>query len=230
MRILLVRLRQIGDVVFTTPAVRAIRERFPDAHISYVVEPAAAPIVALNPNLDEVIVAPRVAGLRGLIHDLALGRRLRRASYDLVIDFQGGPRAARRAWGPGGRERIGYTVSGRSCMYTRRVRRTRELRPRHSVENQWDLLESLGIPAADRDRCPVQMPVDRAASASVAARLELGGVPDSAELIVIHVSAGHPFRRWPIEAFARAAADLVRFNPARRVVFTCGPSDREALD
>jgi len=70
MRILLVRLRQIGDVVFTTPAVRAIRERFPDAHISYVVEPAAAPILALNPNLDEVIVAPRVAGLRGVIHDL----------------------------------------------------------------------------------------------------------------------------------------------------------------
>ena len=42
MRILLVRLRQIGDVVFTTPAVRALRERFPDAHITYLVEPAAA--------------------------------------------------------------------------------------------------------------------------------------------------------------------------------------------
>src|SRR3954468_821670 len=230
MRILLVRLRQIGDVVFTTPAVRAIRERFPDAHISYVVEPAAAPIVALNPNLDEVIVAPRVAGLRGLIHDLALGRRLRRASYDLVIDFHGGPRASLLAWLTGARERIGYSVPGRSWMYTRRTRRTRELRPRHSVENQWDLLESLGAPAADRDRFPVEMPIDRTAAASVAARLERGGVPGSADLIVIHVSAGTPFRRWPVEAFARAAADLVRGNPARHVVFTCGPSDREALD
>jgi len=43
MRILLIRLRQIGDVVFTTPAVHALRRRFPDAHLSYVVEPAAAP-------------------------------------------------------------------------------------------------------------------------------------------------------------------------------------------
>src|SRR5436190_8369658 len=230
MRILLVRLRQIGDVVFTTPAVRAIRERFPDAHISYVVEPAAAPIVALNPNLDEVIVAARVPGLRGLVRDLALGRRLRRDSYDLVIDFHGGPRASLLVWLTGARERIGYTIPGRSWMYTRRVRRTRELRPRHSVENQWDLLESLGIPAADRDRFPVQMPIDRAAAASVAARLERCGVPDSAELIVVHVSAGNPFRRWPVEGFARAAADLLRANAARHLVFTGGPSDREALD
>ena len=57
-RILLVRLRQIGDVVFTTPAIRGVRERFQDAHITYIVEPAAAPVVAQNPHLDEVIVVP----------------------------------------------------------------------------------------------------------------------------------------------------------------------------
>ena len=59
MRILLVRLRQIGDVAFTTPAIHALRQRFPDAYISYIVEPAAAPIVAGNPHLNQVIVAPR---------------------------------------------------------------------------------------------------------------------------------------------------------------------------
>src|SRR4051812_37834767 len=138
MRILLVRLRQIGDVVFTTPAVRALRERFPDAHIAYLVEPAAAPIVALNPNLDKVIVAPRLRGLRGFVADLALGRRLRRTAYDVAIDFHGGPRASLLTWLTRARERIGYTIPGRSWMYTRRVHRTRELRPRHSVENQWD--------------------------------------------------------------------------------------------
>ena len=44
MKILLVRLRLIGDVVFTTPLIRALRQRFPDAFLSYVVEPAAAPV------------------------------------------------------------------------------------------------------------------------------------------------------------------------------------------
>ena len=54
MRVLIVRLRQIGDVVFTTPAVRALREHHPGAHIAYLVEPAAAPVVHGNPNIDDV--------------------------------------------------------------------------------------------------------------------------------------------------------------------------------
>ena len=45
MNILLIRLRMIGDVVFTTPAIRALRRRYPDARISYLVEDAAAPVV-----------------------------------------------------------------------------------------------------------------------------------------------------------------------------------------
>src|SRR5579872_2105693 len=93
-RILLVRLRQIGDVVFTTPAVHALRRAFPHAHIAYLVEPAAAPVVRHNPHLDDVIVAPRGRGVRGFLSDLTLARRLRAARYDMAIDFHGGPRAS----------------------------------------------------------------------------------------------------------------------------------------
>src|SRR5947209_1139546 len=157
MRILLVRLRQIGDVVFTTPAIHALRRAFPDAHLTYIVEPAAAPVVVNNPHLDEVIVAPRV---RGVLGDLALGRRLRAARYDLAIDFHGGPRASLLTWSSGAPVRIGYEVAGRSWMYTRRVARPRALRARHSVENQWDLLAELDIPAPDRASFPVEMTVD----------------------------------------------------------------------
>ena len=62
-KILLVRLRLVGDVVFTTPLIRAVRRRFPDAHLSYAVEPGAAPVVQDNPHLNEVIVLPQVRGL-----------------------------------------------------------------------------------------------------------------------------------------------------------------------
>jgi len=76
-------------VVFTTPAVHALRRKFPQAHITYIVEPAAAPIVLNSPHLNEVIVAPRGHGVRGLLDDLSLGRRLHAERFDVAIDFQG---------------------------------------------------------------------------------------------------------------------------------------------
>jgi len=227
-RILLVRLRQIGDVVFTTPAVHALRRRFPDAHISYIVEPAAAPIVANNPHLNEVIVAPRAPGVRGLLADLALARRLRAQRYDLAIDFHGGPRASLLTWLSGAPERVGYEVAGRAWMYTRRIARPRELRPRHSVENQWDLLAPLGVAPPDRSAFPMEMRLDPAAAADVASRLERHGVGSGDRLIVIHVSAGNPFRRWPAAHFVDLAVSLAEADRRRRIVVTSGPSENES--
>jgi ADP-heptose:LPS heptosyltransferase len=131
----------------------------------------------------------------------------------------------------GARERIGYTIPGRSWMYTRTVPRARELRPRHSVANQWDLLEALpgwrgGAP--DRDRDAVEMPLDAGADERMAARLARAGVGADDDLIVVHVSAGNRFRRWPEASFVSLVADLARRHPNRRVAVSSGPSDREA--
>ena len=78
MKILLVRLRLVGDVVFTTPVIRAVRRKYPDAELTYLVEPSAAAVVQGNPHLDEVIVVPRASGLSRLMGDAALAWRLRR--------------------------------------------------------------------------------------------------------------------------------------------------------
>jgi lipopolysaccharide heptosyltransferase II len=226
--ILLVRLRQIGDVVFTTPAVHALRRRFPGAHITYLVEPAAAPIVAGNPHLNEVIVAPRRSGIGGRIADLALGRRLRARRFVLAIDFHGGPRASLLTWLSGAPVRIGYEVAGRSWMYTRRVARSRALLPRHSVVNQWDLLAALDIPAPDPSATPTEMRLDRAAAAVVNERLARAGVSTDDRIVVIHVSAGNPFRRWPFEHFVDLIAALVVEDSSRRIIVTSGPSEEAA--
>ena len=117
-KILLVRLRLIGDVVFTTPVIRALRRRYPHAHLDYLVEPAAAPIVTGNPHLNEVIVAPKPRGMARLAADVRLARSLRRARYDVVIDLHGGPRSGWLTWASGAPRRIGYDIKGRGWMYT----------------------------------------------------------------------------------------------------------------
>jgi ADP-heptose:LPS heptosyltransferase len=221
----------IGDVVFTTPLVRAIRREYPSARLVYLVEADAAPVVRHNPHLDEVIVAPRTRGLRRVADDLALARQLRRHRFDIVIDLHGGPRSGWLTFASGARERIGYRIPGRSWMYTRAVPRARELKPRHSVVNQWDLLEALpgwrGGPP-DRERDGVEMPLDAAADVRMATRLAGAGIGADDDLIVVHVSAGNRFRRWPETSFVTLVTDLVRRHGNRRVAVSSGPSDREA--
>jgi ADP-heptose:LPS heptosyltransferase len=227
-RILLVRLRQIGDVVFTTPAIRGLRDRFHDARITYVVEPAAAPVVAGNPHLNDLIVTTGRRGLAGVGDDLSLIQRVRAAQYDMAIDFHGGPRSSLVTWLSGAPVRVGYDAPGRGWMYTIRVPRPRHIRPRHAVENQWDLLNAIGIPTPDAGHSPVEMAVDPGAGTAVAGRLREAGVAPGNCVIVVHVSAGNPFRRWPIESFVTLVAMLVRGGQDRRVVVTSGPSELEA--
>jgi lipopolysaccharide heptosyltransferase II len=226
-RILLVRLRLIGDVVFTTPLIRALRRYRPDAHLAYIVEPAAAPVLHGNPHLNDLIVVPKRSGIQRLLDDVALGRRLQRERFDIAIDLHGGPRAAWLTWASGAPMRIGYTIKGRSWMYTHTVGRSPDLAPRHSVVNQWDLLAPLGIEACDPARDPVEMIEDTRAAARVERRLEDAGVRAGTPLVVIQMNADNPFRRWPEESFSKVVIALAQGDPNRRIVLTSGPPDRE---
>jgi heptosyltransferase I len=212
--------------VLTTPVIRAIRRARPDAHLSYLVESQAAAVVLGNPNLDVVIVTPLLHGAARLREDAALALRLRRARYDAVIDFHGGPRSSLLALATGARRRVGYTIAGRGWMYTTRVRRPRGHRPRHSVENQWDLaralLPDIGSPSPGVD--PVEMHESAEAGARLDARLRGLGIGPSHELIVVHVGAGNEFRQWPEASFADVAVALTSNRPNRRIILTTGPA------
>lgn len=239
MKVLLIRLRLIGDVVFTTPIPRALKRRWPEARIAYLVEEAAAPVLAANPLIDDLIVIRRARGPRRMFDDIRLAARLRKDRYDVVIDLHGGPRSSWLTLATGAAQRIGYTVRGRSWMYTTTVPRPRELRPRHSVVNQWDLLRAIRRdPAAaaaadwpaipDPALDPVEMPIDPRIDAQVERRLREAGVWSRHELIVAHVSAGNPFRRWPEPAFIRLLVRLAEGGSDRRVIVSSGPSDQDA--
>jgi lipopolysaccharide heptosyltransferase II len=233
LKILFIRLRLIGDVVFTTPLLRALKEALPQARLSYLVERDAAPVVEGNPHLDEVIVAEWSRGLTRFREDAALAWRLRAARFDVVFDLHGGPRSSWLTWATGAPERIGYDIQGRAWHYTRVVPRARDLRPRHSVVNQWDLLTAMngwpGTPA-DPGRFPTEMTVNPDAARRIAERLRDARVTANTTLIVVHVSAGNPFRRWPEPAFSRLVAALARIDDRRRIVLSSGPSDRLAAD
>ena len=233
MKILLIRLRLIGDVVFTTPLFGTLERTFPESRLTYLVERDAAPVVAGNPHLAQVIVVPRTRGLARVRDDLRLARRLRAERFDVVFDLHGGPRSSWLTWATGAPQRIGYDIPGRGWQYTRTVHRPRGLQPRHSVVNQWALLTAVaGWSAAPPDpaRNPAEMTLDPEVDARIAERLRTAGVDERHEVMVIHVSAGNPFRRWPEPAFATLVAGLAARDARRRIVLSSGPSDRTAAD
>jgi ADP-heptose:LPS heptosyltransferase len=212
--------------VFTTPIIAALRRTFPDASLTYVVESAAAPVLRGNPHLDELTVLPRRRGIARVRDDVALIRRLRRARFDVAIDLHGGPRSALLAWGSRAPMRIGYTIHGRSWMYTHRVPRGPEPSIRHSVANQWDLLGPLGIDGpAGPDESPVEMVLDVDADARVRSLLADAGFLPPARLLMVHVSASNPFKRWPSEHFEDLLVRLLATAPDRRACVISGPSE-----
>jgi lipopolysaccharide heptosyltransferase II len=228
LKILLVRLRLIGDVVLTTPLLRALKRTYPDAQLTYLVEPAAAPVVRGNPHLTRVVVAPKRRGLARLRDDLAVARQLRHERFDVAIDLHGGPRAAWFTRASGAPMRIGYAMHGRSWIYTHVVPRTADAAPRAAVANQWDLLAPLAVPPPDPARDSLEMIEDPQAAASVDRRLRDARITAAHPLIVVHVSAGNPFRRWPRESFEALVVALARRDSSRRIILTSGPSDAAA--
>jgi ADP-heptose:LPS heptosyltransferase len=227
-KILIVRLRLIGDVVFTTPLLRALRRMHPGAHLTYLVEPLAAAVVQGNPHVNEVLIIPKRRGIRRWADDLAWARRLRARHFDIAIDLHGGPRSAFLTWASGAPRRIGYRMAGHSWMYTDLVARPDDLHPRHSVLKQWDLLTPLGAEPPTPARDGVEMASDLAAAGRIDGVLRQAGVGSQHQLVVLHVSAGNPFRRWPQDAFAAAIVGLARRDPGRRFLVTSGPSDAGA--
>ena len=87
MKILLVRLRQIGDVVFTTPTFAALKDRFPSASLTYVVEPEVAPVVVGNADPGRRRDRAACSGAGGLAARPRTRPETGAAALDIAVDF-----------------------------------------------------------------------------------------------------------------------------------------------
>ncbi len=108
--ILVIKLRNIGDVLLTTPAIKALRDTFPDARITAVVPAGTEEMLTLNPNIDEIVTLKRDAGLKA---EFEFIRKIRTHRYDLAINMTEGDRGVIIALLSGARYRIGIDPRGR---------------------------------------------------------------------------------------------------------------------
>ena len=147
-RILLIRLKSIGDILFTLPAVHVIRENFPGAKITFLASRENASLLEGFREVDEVITLDRARFQSGnpkaiFLEAFSMFRQLRRGKFSLAVDFQGYGETAWLTWLTGAPQRWGSVYStGRKWAYTQGVTRNDNIQ---IADWNLSLLEQCGL-------------------------------------------------------------------------------------
>jgi len=202
-RVLVVRLRSIGDTVLTTPSLIALRRFLPDAEIDILLEDWVAPLLDGFTDVSNVIAVGKSSSSR-----LKTAWELRRRGYDVAFNLHGGTTGTFFVVASGASHRVGYTEYQYSFLYNHLLTSAADFwrKPNpHSAEQQLALPGYVGVPVEDRSRS--RLAVTEQARKSIEQRLS-GVVPDASRFALLHPAAAFATKTWAVENFARTAEFL----------------------
>lgn len=229
-RILIVRLSAIGDIVFASPLIAALRRAYPQAHLAWLVQPECRSLLDQHPDLDEVIVCPlghwrrlwRERRPRELVSGIAaLRATLREGRFDLAIDLQGLLKSGALTRLSGARRRIGLgSREGSRWLMTRTVPRGGDTR---RIGSEYlHLARSLGLPTGAFEMAVYYGEPEAAFAEQVIAEHDLGD-----GYAVLCPFTTRPQKHWIEDRWAPLAA-RIRDELGLTPVLLGGPADREA--
>ncbi|MFH0998625.1 MAG: lipopolysaccharide heptosyltransferase II [Pseudomonadota bacterium] len=237
MNILIVKLSAIGDVIHTLPALNAIRSAYPSAHITWLIEEAAAPLIIGHSALDRVIVSRRKSWIgdlrkgqwRPVIREAAgLVQTLRDTAYDLVFDFQALLKSGVLVVLCRGSRKIGFDrgMEHQEHSYLFLNERVAPVDMNgHAILRSLMMLDAAGILSRE---IVYRLPIQAADRQAVTRLLTLEGLKDSRPLICINPVAKWTTKLWPNERFAELA-DRLSARYRTSTVFTGAPEDTETV-
>lgn len=223
----------MGDVILALPALRAVRERFPDARLTAMVGKTSAMIARISGVFDELIIVDRVELRDGKKrHSLAAIRRIvrdvRARKFDFVIDLHSLSET----------NLLGFLSGAKSRLYAHRENRSldvfakfsppppREDKSKHVTDRYLDVLKPLGIESAPRFVEIVPPPADVECVRDCLRELGIENEP----LVGAFPGAGHPSRRWPLENFAELAERVASEYDDARTLVVLGPEEVDIID
>ena len=214
-RVLVRSTNWIGDAVMTTPAVRTIRQNFPEAEISILVHPWVADIFVASPHVDNIIHYDKKGRHAGLAGMLRLGRELRERKFGVAILLQNAFEAAFIAWRAAIPCRAGYRRDCRGPLLTHGVGIPAERRKVHQVHYYQGMLQDLGLKKGP-DGLFLNIPDQvRAQAKKLLAPYKAHG-----PVVGLNPGAAYgPAKRWPAEKFGMLAKTLRQSHGAVCVVF-----------
>ena len=214
-RLLIVRLGSLGDLIHAVPAAAALRRRYPDAQIDWLVDKVHAPFLKTVSVLSSVVVLEgRTAG-----DWMNARRRLRQQRYDAAADFQGLIKSAALARLSGAKRVVGFAREAlreraASVFYTERVSTSDT---QHIIGKNLALASALGA-ASDHVEFPIAA-VESPTAREIVARMR-------GAFAIVNPGAAWPNKRWPMLRFAEIARALADRHNLRSVVIW-GPGEED---
>jgi predicted lipopolysaccharide heptosyltransferase III len=221
-RVLVVRLRSIGDTVLATPALHALHCFLPAAEIDILLEDWVAPVLEGYTPVNRIITVER----GNVAARARVAKELRSARYDVAFNLHGGTTATLLTRASGARHRVGYRSYRYSRLHNHVAPPANELWGKaatHSVEQQLALLGWTGVPVSDRP--PTRLAVTAEASESIGEKLRAAGIAEGTPFALIHPAAAFESKQWAAENFARVAEALAARHLA--VVSVAAPNEAE---
>ena len=229
-RVLLVRLDNMGDVLLSTPAFRAVRRALPDAHIALMAGPAGCAVGRLNPDINETILyrAPNEDVYFELAQDpgreMAAMETLREGGFDAAIIFtsykQSALPAAYLCYLAGIPLRAAGSFEGPGSLLTHRHRYTETVPPNHESLRGLELTQALGFPAAEPEMVIEPRPEDEREAQGLLGRL------GAEHFVIVHPGSSAASRTYPAERYARVVEDI-SLETGLPVLVTGGTGEEE---
>jgi lipopolysaccharide heptosyltransferase II len=219
--ILVVRPGAMGDVLLTTPVLRALKIAFPASLLAALVTRPGKEILSQNPDLDEIMVLDK-SSWRPQVEIVGA---VRRKKFELVLDFLCNPRTALITFLSGAPFRVGYGVGLRRFAYNV-VKPRDEFRDgkkvaKYAAEVNLDVVRYLGIKAVDPR---LHFSVGDAPRRVIREFLASHGL-DPGKFVCVSASGSWPAKTWEVEKFA-VLADMITARFGLRVVIVWGPGER----
>jgi lipopolysaccharide heptosyltransferase III len=223
-RVLVVRLRSIGDTVLATPSLHALRRFLPAARVDLLLEDWVAPLVEGSADVDRVIKVSRGS----TSSRLKVARGLRAEKYDVAFNLHGGSTAALLVRASGARHRVGYRDYAYAALHNHAAPPSSELwgkEKTHSAEQQLALLGWTGVPVSDRPA--TRLPLAPGAKESIARRLAAEGIDEGSAFALVHPAAAFESKTWAARNFARVVEHLAARG--LKTVAVAGPGEVEVV-
>ena len=215
-KILLIKLRSIGDVVYNTAIYGPLKKCFPDAHLTVLVERPSYDLVCNHPAVDEVLCFDKGSVWK----QIEFYGRLILTGCDVAIDMHEGTRGAVMCFLTRAPIRIGHKFAKRSFLYNTKLEFS-DLNPKFPIDYQVALIQKMGVRF---DHIAPSIHISNSAQQKARKLLAKIGIAPRDDYCIIHPGTRKIYDQWQYDKFARLA-EYISSQYGLRVVVACGPNE-----